>query len=85
MPQDDDDDEDWYDDGDDLDDDEEAVGCPECGSTIAGLTDKCTACGYWLTAADRRKLRFEDAKPWWVTLTVVALLLVFLATILWWL
>ncbi len=85
MPQADDDDEDWYDDGDNLDDDDEAVCCPECGSTIVGLIDKCAACGYWLTAADRRRLRSEGAKPWWVTLTLVILLLMFLTTMLWWL
>ena len=51
-------DEDWYDDGDDPDD-EDAVDCPECGGLISGLTDKCASCGYWLSAADRRKLRSE--------------------------
>jgi hypothetical protein len=79
------DDEEWSDDGDELDDDDDAVRCPECDSLISSLTDKCALCGYWLTPADRRKLRSEDVKSWWVTLTVVVLLLMFLATLLWWL
>lgn len=73
-----DDDEEWYDDGDELDDDE-AVHCPECGNLIAGLTDRCPTCGYWLSAADRRTLRSEGVKPWWVVLTAIVLLLIFLA------
>ncbi len=86
MPQiKDDSDEDWYGDGDEQGDDDDVVHCPECGGLISSLTDKCAACGYWLTAADRRKLRSEGVKPWWVTLTVVILLLMFLTTMLWWL
>ena len=50
---DDDDDEDWYDDDDEPDDDEPAP-CPECGEPVYAITDKCPACGYWLSEADRR-------------------------------
>lgn len=77
-------DEDWSDDGDDLDDDD-IVDCPECGASISSLTDKCAACGYWLSAADRRNLRSEGVKPLWVTLTAIVLLAIFLAAMLWWL
>jgi hypothetical protein len=70
-------DENWSDDDDieDLDDDESAT-CPECGKLIPSMTDKCAACGYWLTAADRRRLRPSESKPKWVVITATVVLVV---------
>jgi ribosomal protein S27AE len=78
------DDEDWYDDDDDetVEDD---VACPECGGPIAEISDRCPACGYWLSAADRRTLGHGEATPSWVKFTAFVLLaamLVGLATFL---
>jgi len=37
--------------------DEEATGlCPECRAEIHVDAEMCSACGYWLTTADRHKL-----------------------------
>jgi hypothetical protein len=72
-----DDDEDWYD-GDEPDDGD-PVACPECGEPVADFLDKCPACGYWLSAADRRRLRpGHVAKPLWVKATAIVLLAIFL-------
>jgi ribosomal protein L37E len=68
------DDEDWYDDDDDESDEEESGSCPECGGTVYEFTDKCPACGYWLSAADRRALWSNESKPAWVKFTALVLL-----------
>jgi hypothetical protein len=71
-----DDDEDWYD-GDEPDDGD-PVPCPECGEPVSDFLDKCPACGYLLSADDRRRLRSHEAKPAWVKATALVLLAVFL-------
>jgi ribosomal protein L37E len=79
MPYDDPDyDEDWYDDDDEPDDDE-AVSCPECGRPVYNFLDKCPACGYWLSAADRRALRPGESKPSWIRITTIVVLAAMLA------
>jgi predicted amidophosphoribosyltransferase len=78
------DDEDWYDDDED-EPDEEDVACPECGGPIAEIADRCPACGYWLSSADRRALRCSEATPAWIKVTAFVLLaamLIGLATFL---
>jgi hypothetical protein len=72
-----DDDEDWHDDSDDVD--EEWGPCPECGETVFLITGKCPACGYWLSADDRRTMFASQAKPLWLKLTALVLLLAMLA------
>ncbi len=77
------DDEDWYDDDDDAE--EDFIPCPECGKPIPEISDRCPACGYWLSAADRRSLSRREAMPTWVKFTAFVLLaatLVGLATFL---
>lgn len=69
------DDEDWYDD-DDQHDEAEAGNCPECDGPIYDFTDRCPACGYWLTAADRRRLWSSGSKPTWVLVTAGIILVV---------
>jgi len=73
-------DEDWSDDdGDDNDDDDdEAVACPECGRFIHSVSDKCPACGYWLTDADNRSLGRGESRPTWQRATAGIMLLVFI-------
>jgi hypothetical protein len=66
-----DDDEDWYD---DEPDDGDPVPCPECGDSVSDFLDKCPACGYWLSTADRCQLRPHEAHPAWVKFTAVVLL-----------
>jgi hypothetical protein len=69
------DDEDWYDEDDNEDPDEAETGhCPECRGPVYELTDKCPACGYWLTQADRRLLWSSESKPKWVLLTATVIL-----------
>ena len=74
------DDEDWNDDGGESDD-EEAVPCPECRKPVPGFLDKCPACGYWLSAADRRRLRSNESKPKWVLITAIVLIAIFLLSL----
>jgi hypothetical protein len=69
-----DDDEDWHD---DEPDDGDPVHCPECGEPVSDFLDKCPACGYWLSAADRRALRPRESHPAWVKATAVVLLVIF--------
>ena len=74
-------DEDWYDDDDDSGG-EEMAPCPECGAAIYDVTEKCPACGYWLTEADRRAMWSGMAKPLWLRLTAVVVLIAFLLSVL---
>ena len=76
-----DDDELWGDDEDDVDDDE-AARCPECGRPVHSVTDKCPACGYWLSAADRRATGSEMSKPMWLRVTAGIVLAAFLLSLL---
>jgi hypothetical protein len=81
MCHDSDDDESWTDDPDDLND-EVAARCPECGGAVHAIADKCPACGYWLTDADRRSLWSGASKPLWLSITAVILLAALLLSLL---
>ncbi len=70
------DDEDWQDD--DESDEPETGHCPECGGAVYEFSDKCPACGYWLSAADRRAMWSGETKPPWIKVTAVVVLLVLL-------
>jgi hypothetical protein len=74
------DDEDWYDEETDDSSDESASvetgHCPECRGPVYEFTDKCPACGYWLTAADRRTIWSGASKPKWVLITAGIILVV---------
>jgi hypothetical protein len=74
------DEEDWYDEDDDIEEPDEAeIGhCPECREPVYEFTDKCPACGYWLTAADRRLLWSAESKPKWVLFTATVILVILL-------
>jgi hypothetical protein len=67
--------EDWTDDIDDpdADDADESAVCPECGGTMFLGADKCPACGYWLSAADRRALGTDSSQPRLIKIVAVAL------------
>jgi predicted amidophosphoribosyltransferase len=67
-------DEDWY--GGDDEPDEDFIPCPECGEPIPEISDRCPACGYWLSATDRRTLSRREAMPTWVKFTAFVLLAV---------
>ena len=71
------DDEDWYDD-DDESDEAEAAHCPECGQPVYDFSDKCPACGYWLSAADRRAMWSGESKPAWLKITALVVLIILL-------
>jgi ribosomal protein L37E len=76
-----DDDEDWYDDEDDPGD-VEVGSCPECGAPVYEVAERCPACGYWLTAADRRAMWARDSKPLWLKTTAVVVLIAFVLSVL---
>jgi hypothetical protein len=82
-----DEDEDWPNEiDDDIDDpdadaDESAI-CPECGGHMFPGADKCPACGYWLTAADRRALGTDSSRPRLVKVVAVVILAIMLITML---
>jgi hypothetical protein len=65
------DDEDWYEDD---SDDGEPIDCPECGAELWEFVDKCAKCGYWLSEADRRKLRRGEERPAWQRATAAILI-----------
>lgn len=75
-----DDDEDWYDDDSELDD-EDTGRCPECGADVHSIAERCPACGYWLSEADRRAIWSTAARPAWLKATAWIVLLAFLLTV----
>jgi hypothetical protein len=70
------DDEDWYDEGDEDPDEVEVGRCPECRGPVYDLTDRCPACGYWLSEADLRAMWPGASKPKWVLITAGIILVV---------
>jgi hypothetical protein len=81
MSHDDSDDEDWYDD-DDAPDEDEVGRCPECGDSVHSIADRCPACGYWLSDADRRAIWIGESKPVWLRVAAIIVLIAFLASLL---
>lgn len=71
------DDEDWYsEDEDESYDDAEFGRCPECSAVVYEFSERCPACGYYLSAADRRRLFAGDSKPKWVLITAAVILVI---------
>jgi hypothetical protein len=71
------DDEEWYSEDDEDDPDEAEVGrCPECHVPVYDITDRCPACGYWFSEADRRAMWSGASKPKWVLVTAGVILIV---------
>ena len=63
--------------------DEAEIGrCPECRGPIYDLTDRCPACGYWLSEADRRAMWSGASKPKWVLITAAIVLVVLVLGVL---
>ena len=56
--------------------------CPECGQPIHIITDKCPACGYWLSPGDRHAMWSGMRKPTWLRVTAWVVLAAFLITLL---
>jgi uncharacterized protein (DUF983 family) len=78
-----DEDEDWPNEIDDPDaDDDQSAICPECGGHMFLGADKCPACGYWLSAADRRALGTDSSQPRLIKIVAVVVLVVMLVTML---
>jgi hypothetical protein len=46
------------------------------------MTDKCPACGYWLSAADRRAMWSGMGKPLWIKAATIVVLGAILASLL---
>jgi hypothetical protein len=77
------DDEDWYsEDEDETYDDAESGHCPECSEPVYDFSERCSACGYYLTAADRRRLFASGSKPKWVLLTATVILVILILGVL---
>jgi uncharacterized OB-fold protein len=76
------DDETWYDDEDDEPGEEHAAACRECGGLVYDFTDKCPACGHWLSAADRRAMRPGESRLQWQKATAAIIILALLACLL---
>jgi hypothetical protein len=74
------DDEAWCDD--DQLDDEVAAECPECGAEVPSFIDRCPACGYWLSDADRRAATPGLRKQLWLKVTAVVVILALLGCLL---
>ena len=75
------DEEDWYDedgDGSDESDETEIGHCPECAGPVYEFTNKCPACGHWITDADRRRMSTGERKPMWIKVTAVVILAILL-------
>jgi hypothetical protein len=73
------DDEEWYEEDDDGSQEpveSETGHCPECSGPVYEFTNKCPACGYWLTDADRRRMSSGASKPTWVLVTAGIILVV---------
>jgi len=46
------------------------------------VTDKCPACGYWLSEADRRAMWSGLEKPLWLKVTAIVVLVALLLSVL---
>jgi hypothetical protein len=79
---DDDEPEDWSDRDDDESDEGDTAPCPECGRPVDIVTDKCPACGYWLSAADRSTMWSGTGKPLWIKVATVVVLVAIVASLL---
>ena len=75
------DDEDWHHEDDDADEPETGP-CPECGELVYDFGEKCPACGYWLTGADRRRIWRSESVPVWVKVAAVLVLVALILGIL---
>jgi hypothetical protein len=73
--------EDWSDNDDDEPEEGDTAPCPECGRPVEIVTDKCRACGYWLSAADRAAMWSGD-KPVWIKIVAVIVLVSIVASLL---
>ena len=71
-------DEDW---SDDEPGEETASPCPECGRPVFEISERCPACGYWLTSEDRQTMWTGSSKPTWLRVTAVVVLIAFLASL----
>ena len=78
-----DDDEDWYDDDDEPDDVETGPlsGVRRPGPLLS--PDKCPACGYWLSDADRRVMWTGVDNPVWIKVTAAIVLIVDRCSVCW--
>jgi ribosomal protein L37E len=74
--------EDWSDNDDDEPEEGDEAPCPECGRQIDFQTDKCPACGYWLSAADRRAMWSGTDKPIWIKIAAVVVLVSIVASLI---
>jgi hypothetical protein len=73
------DDEDWYDDESADEAESDAAGsCPECNGPVYEFTDKCPACGYYLTESDRRRIWSGKSRPIWILVTATVILMILL-------
>jgi hypothetical protein len=77
------DDEDWYSEDDaESYDDAEAGHCPECSAVVYEFSERCPACGYYLSVADRGRLFAGESKPKWVLITATVVLVVLILAVL---
>jgi hypothetical protein len=76
-------DEDWYaEDEDESYADADAGHCPECFAVVYEFAERCPACGYYLSAADRRRLFAGESKPKWVLITATVILAILILGVL---
>ena len=76
-------DEDWYsEDESESSGDAQAALCPECSAVVYEFSERCPACGYYLSAADRRRLFAGDSKPKWVLITATVILAILILGVL---
>ena len=74
-------DEEWCEDPEGEDDDEEIAECPECGTNVVAVSDKCPECGRWFLEGEladytlRSRARSITSK---VLVMLLVLLLIFL-------
>jgi uncharacterized paraquat-inducible protein A len=77
------DDEDWCsEDEDESYDDAEVGHCPECSAVVYEFSERCPACGYYLSAADRHRLFAGESKAKWVLITATVILVLLILGVL---
>jgi ribosomal protein L37E len=74
--------EDWSDKDDDEPEEDDEAPCPECARPVDFQTDKCPACGYWLSATDRRSMWSGADKPVWIKIAAVVVLVSIVASLI---
>ena len=80
-------DEDWGDEDYEEEGDHETIKCPECGSTVYAIADRCPQCGHWFldeekaTGVFKSRAKSDLRSPTTIVLVAIGLLIILLLAV----